>query len=224
MPLPTPEFGEGQQWDGTTPRTRPNTNIFKRADGEITGRHSSEILALEELLKDIVAELELLQNPGAANSVLSVKSDQTGLEYKTLVEGINITITYPAGSIMIASNGGVASLIATSGEALAKGDIIYMKVDGKVWKAKANADLTSVALGLVATAVNADASVNIILLGELIHSTWSLTIGEQLWLSPTTAGDLTNTPPSATGQYVVPIGVAIATDILSVKILTRIKL
>lgn len=227
MPLPTPEFQDGQQWDGTTPRTRPDITIFKRADGEIAGRHSSEILALEELLKDIVAELELLQNPGAANSVLGVKSDQSGLEYKTLIEGTNITITHPAGGIMIASSGaggGVASLIATSGEALAQGDIVYMKVDGKVWKAKADADLTSVALGLASTAVSADASVNIILLGELTYSTWSLTIGEQLWLSPTTAGGLTDSPPSTTDQYIVPIGVAIATDTLNVKILTRIKL
>ncbi len=224
MPLPTPEFGDGTLWDGTTPHTRPDINVFKRADGEIAGRHSSEIIALGELLTDIVAALELLQTPGAANSLYGVKNDQSGFEYKSLVEGTNVIITHATGSITIASNGGVSSLIATSGETLAEGDIVYMKVDGKVWKAKANADLTSVALGLAATTVSADSPVNIILLGELTHSTWSLTIGEQLWLSPATAGELTATPPSATDQYIVPIGVAIATDTLSVKILTRIKL
>lgn len=223
MPLPTPKFDEGQQWDGTTPRTRPDINIFKRADGEIAGRHSSEILALEELLKDVFVALELMQNPGAANSLYGVKDDQTGFEYKSLVEGTNITITHAAGSITITSSD-AALLIVTAGEALAKGDIVYMKVDGKVWKAKADADLTSVVLGLAATAVSADASVGIILIGKLTNSTWSFTIGEQLWLSPTIAAGLTETPPSTTDQYIVPMGVATDTDTLSVNILTRIKL
>lgn len=82
MPLPPPEFEEGEVWDGTTPRSRPNTDVFKRADGEIGNRHSSEIIALEELLNDVVDEIDLLRNPGPANSLLGVKGDQSGLEYK----------------------------------------------------------------------------------------------------------------------------------------------
>lgn len=206
MPLPTPEFDEGQQWDGTTPRTRPDVEIFKRADGEIAGRHSSEILALEALLKDVVSQLEVLENLGAAGSVLTVTSDQTTVEWA-------------------AGGGGGAEFTATAGEALSKGDVVYMKGDGKVWKAKADADLTSVALGLSSSAVSADDPVNIILAGELTYSTWSFTpIGEQRWLSETSAGGIVDTPPAATGEYVVPIGIASDTDTLIVKILTRVKL
>jgi hypothetical protein len=94
MGLPGPEFDVGTAWDGTTPHTRPNTGIFKRADGEIGNRLSSEIIALEELLKNVVVTIGLLENPGAANSMLGVKNDQSDLEYKTLVGGVSTTISH----------------------------------------------------------------------------------------------------------------------------------
>ena len=104
MGLPGPEFGDGTQWDGTS-KARPDLDVYKAPDGDLGNRHSSEILALEELMKDAYATLDILANPGAANSVLGVLDDQSALEYKTLVEGANITITHGTGNITIASTG-----------------------------------------------------------------------------------------------------------------------
>jgi hypothetical protein len=78
--------------------------VFKRADGEIGNRHSAEILALEDLLNGVIEELGILENPGAANSLLGVLDDQSGLEYKTLIESPGIAITHAAGSITLANN------------------------------------------------------------------------------------------------------------------------
>lgn len=104
MPLPPPKFEDGEVWDGTTPHSRPSTNVYKGPDGEIGNRHSAEILALEDLLNGVIEELGILENPGAANSLLGVLNDQSGLEYKTLIEGAGITLTHAAGSITITDN------------------------------------------------------------------------------------------------------------------------
>ena len=105
MPLPMPKFSDGQLWDGTTPHSQPTTDVFKHADGEIAGRHSSEIIALEDLLKDVFDAIDIISSPGTGNSVLGVKGDASGLEYKDLVEGAGITITHATGNITIASPG-----------------------------------------------------------------------------------------------------------------------
>jgi hypothetical protein len=86
MPLPPPEFAEGVLWDGTTPHSRPNTDVYKGADAEIGNRHSSEILALEELLTNVVSTIGVLENLGDANTVLGVNNDGTELEYKTVLD------------------------------------------------------------------------------------------------------------------------------------------
>lgn len=103
MPLPPPKFEDGDVWDGTTKHSRPSVDVYKAADAEIGNRHSSEIIALEELLNDVIDVIELLENPGAANSVLAVKNDQSGLEYKVLTEGIGIGIAHAAGVITISA-------------------------------------------------------------------------------------------------------------------------
>ena len=105
MALPGPEFGDGTQWDGTS-KARPDLSVYKAPDGDLGNRHSSEILALEELLKDAYATLDILATPGAANSVLGVLNDQSALEYKELVEGTGMTITHGAGTITLAASGG----------------------------------------------------------------------------------------------------------------------
>ena len=105
MALPGPEFGDGTQWDGTS-KARPDTSVYKAPDGDLGNRHSSEILALEELLKDAYATLDILANPGAANTMLGVLNDQSALEYKTLVAGDGITIEHATGSVTINSTGG----------------------------------------------------------------------------------------------------------------------
>jgi hypothetical protein len=84
--------------------------VYKAPDGDLGNRHSSEILSLEELLKDAVTTLEIISTPGDANTVLGVKSDVSDLEYKTLVEGTGINIAHATGNITITATGGLPTL------------------------------------------------------------------------------------------------------------------
>ncbi len=225
MPLPLPKFdGEGEKWDGTTPRTRPNTDVFKRADAEIGGRHSAEILALEALLESVIATIDLLENPGAANSLLGVKGDQSGLEYKVFVEGSGITIVHAAGSITISSSGAGVAMPTTAGENMPLGAVVYFQNDNKAYKAKADADATSLVAGFCDRAASADDAINVVPIGVVTNVAWALTAGTQYYLSPTVAGEFTSTAPTAVGQVVVSVGMASAPTIMAVNVLTKVKL
>jgi hypothetical protein len=105
--------------------------VYKAPDGDLGNRHSSEILALEELLKDAYDTLDILANPGAANTILGVLDDQSGLEYKELVAGTGITINHATGNITIASSGGLPALGAANeilGVNNGAGDVEYKEL------------------------------------------------------------------------------------------------
>ncbi len=225
MPLPPPKFdGEGEKWDGTTPRARPNTDVFKAADGEIAGRHSAEVIALEEILEGVIETIDPLENPGAANSLLGVKDDQSGLEYKVLVEGTGITISHAAGSITISASSVGVAMPTTAGENMELGDIVYFQGDNKAYKAKADADATTVVAGLCDRVVSADDAMNVIPIGAITNVAWGLTAGTAYYLSPTVAGAITSIAPTTVGHHVIPVGVGTAPTILAINVLTKVKL
>lgn len=227
MPLPPPKFEDGKVWDGTTPHARPSKDVYKGPDGEIGNRHSAEIIALEELLNDVIEILTLLENPGAANSVLGVKNDQSTLEYKTLVEGSGVTITHGTETITIASSAGapevdIADLTNNNANPIVIGTPVYCESAGKVDLAKADASATVQAIGLVKdVSIAASAGGDIQTDGVLVATTaqWDavagttggLTPGSVYFLSATTAGKLTETAPTTIGHYVVRVGVALDT-------------
>lgn len=230
MPFPTAKFGEGEQWDGTTLNSRPTTDVFKASDGEISGQISSELLALEALLKNIVSTIGVLETIGAANSILGAKNDQTDLEYKTLVEGDGITITHATESITINASGGMEPISMTATSNLVIGNVVYVDGDDSVDLAQANAVATTIAIGLcVDTTVNAAATANIATDGIVLEATtgqWDtvagttggLTAGVTYYLDPNTAGDLTETAPTDANDFVKVIGVALSTTDLKIDI------
>jgi hypothetical protein len=222
MPLPGPKFDGNTIWDGTTPSTRPNTDVFKRADGEIGNRHSSEIIALEETVKDILDAVEILVNLGDANAILGVKNDQSDLEYKTLVEGTGVNIAHAAGSITISAS--ITTFSGIAGETLSLGDIVYIGIDGKAYKAQANAPATSAAVGLSDRNASIDDNILIQPIGDFVNNGWSLVVGDIYYLSPSVVGGVTNIPPTTAGQHVVPIGTAISSTRLAIDLRTRVKL
>lgn len=106
---------------------------------------------------------------------------------------------------------------------------VYNDVASGVKKAQANAAGTRKVLGLVYdTSINAAASGNIITGGVLAATTgqWDsitggvggLAVGTVYFLSAATAGLLTSTAPSAVGQYVVEVGMAISTTEMQVRV------
>ena len=96
----------------------------------------------------------------------------------------------------------------TAGEIVAFGDVCYLKSDGKLWKAKADAEATSgpVRLMMAGNSIAANASGTFYDHCYAITGSW--TTGAALYLSAATAGAITATPPSTAGQVVRVVGYA----------------
>ena len=99
----------------------------------------------------------------------------------------------------------------TVGEGVVFGDLLYMKSDGKWWKADADAATTMPGLRMALATALADATCSMLCQGWARDDTWAWTVGGLIYAS-TTAGGLTQTAPSGTGDQVQVVGVAYHAD------------
>ena len=98
----------------------------------------------------------------------------------------------------------------TAGEALAKGDLTYYAADGKMYKTSATTEsATSPMLGIALNSANTDDVINFLLTGFAQQSVYSTS--DKLYLS-TTSGAISNSRPSASGQFVRVVGYAISSE------------
>jgi hypothetical protein len=102
----------------------------------------------------------------------------------------------------------VDSLTATSGEALTAGDIVYIDAAGEVVKAS-GASGGNEGQGYVLDSVATATAVTIYFEGRNTALS-GLTVGARYFLSDTTAGGLTTTPPADTGELFQYIGRAVS--------------
>jgi hypothetical protein len=105
----------------------------------------------------------------------------------------------------LSASGNTVSL--TAGENLSFGEVVYIKSDGKMWKADANAADTFPVTLMAAASISADASGNFLILGFARNDAWNWTVGGQLYLS-TTAGAITQTMPTTTDDVIQHLGIA----------------
>jgi hypothetical protein len=112
---------------------------------------------------------------------------------------------------------------------------VYIKTNGHIDLAKADAATITEAIGLVAdTSIASNGSGNILLDGimtattaqwdAVTNETGGLTPGATYFLSPDVAGDLTATAPDADGDYVVIIGLALSSTQLRTMIMPTVRL
>ena len=109
-------------------------------------------------------------------------------------------------------------------ENVTQGDAVYARAsDGQVGKAIAS-DTFDKALvaGIAETTKPAGQSVKVIVIG--IKSMTGLDAGDLYFLSPSTAGAITLTPPSSAGQAVVRVGEASTATSFAIRIEPPIKL
>lgn len=100
----------------------------------------------------------------------------------------------------------------TAGENVEFGDLCYFKSDSKMWKTDADAEATTKGMiGLALATIAADATGKFLLIGYARDDTWAWTIGGLIYVS-LTAGALTQTAPSATGDIVRIVGYATHAD------------
>ena len=110
-------------------------------------------------------------------------------------------------------------------ENVTQGDVLYSRSsDGQVGKAIANDTLDkAVVAGIAETTVTAGNEVRVIVTGQVAVST-SIDPGDMYFLSATSAGSLTKTPPTTAGHYVTLVGEAGTSNQLVLKIKRPIRL
>lgn len=114
----------------------------------------------------------------------------------------------------------------TAGEALVFGNLVYMKNDGKVWKASASSITTTPVMGMCMGSVSADGTADILLSGRVYNTSWSLGTGGNVLYLGTYGGGFSSVAPSGVTGYVVQvIGIVLsATTIYFNPSLNRITL
>ena len=105
------------------------------------------------------------------------------------------------------------TLSGALGETVAFRQVVYLKNDGKFWKAKADAAGTMPAIGVCVVGGDADDTGTILIRGMVRDDTWDFTVGSSLYVSDTTAGTLTDSAPDTAGDQVQFMGIAISADV-----------
>jgi len=105
--------------------------------------------------------------------------------------------------------------VLTAGTALTIGQAVYVgSTDSKMELAKANATGTMPCIAIATGSIAENATGEFLLFGFFRDDSWSWTIGGLIYISQTTAGLLTQTRPSTTGNQVQIVGIAITATII----------
>lgn len=131
----------------------------------------------------------------------------------------------PAGDSIAGPVSEVDVITLTNGDAGAHalGDVVYISAADTGKKAKADATGTKDAIAFATGAVSSAAS-GIYQSDGLITGLSGLTAGAVYYLSAATAGVMTTTAPSTTGQWVVRLGIAKSTTEFDIAICRAIGL
>lgn len=155
---------------------------------------------------------ELTIESGDASIMATFETDGTlTLTYGLTVEEIN---TQFEPSVNSSANGRVTSDFNAS-TTLAAGDLVYLTASS-TWQ-KADSDTEGAATGFLAIALEAGTASNpikVALPGSVVRlDSWSWgTVGGKLWIHSSTAGLMTQTPPTASGDYRRLLGWATSDD------------
>ena len=104
----------------------------------------------------------------------------------------------------------------TFGVAVTPMQVVYLHTNGKWYPARANAEATSAGdIAIALDTVAANGTGRVLQLGYVANSAWTLTPGRAVYISPATAGALTQTKPS-TGNVVRAIGYATSATVIHI--------
>jgi len=142
------------------------------------------------------------------NLGLGTMAEETATDYAALA-GATFTGTVESPEFSGALDGNVV-FTAKAGEALSKGDVVYVSgISGQtpvVSKADANSTGKHPAFGVADSSVSNNQNLKVISQGQLKHiDTSAFNLGDTLYLS-TTPGELTNVPPAGEGSVIQNLG------------------
>lgn len=102
-----------------------------------------------------------------------------------------------------------------AGQALSEYDVVYQDGD-LIKKAKGDSLDTMDAIGLMNNAVALGVLGDVIIRGRVENSAWSWTSGSPLFVSDSATGEMTHTPPSASGHISQHLAKALTATLIEV--------
>ncbi len=175
------------------------TALQSETDPVFSASQASNITA------DDITNLSNLSGTNTGDQTLPTR-DSLGLDTDDIVTFANLSGTNTGDSANVTKT-------LTAGENLVAGNVCYLKADGKMWKAKGDAEVTTkgkIAMALASITANTTGS----FLVDGDYTTSGLTAGATYFISTSTAGAVTSTTPT-TGNFIRIIGVAISTTVLN---------
>jgi len=103
-------------------------------------------------------------------------------------------------------------IVGTAGEDLVFGNLVYLKSDGKYWKANATAVATMPGVCMAVATISADATGNLLQRGYARDDSWAWSASGVRLYAGETAGAITETQPSDSGDQVQAVGHAVDDD------------
>ena len=107
----------------------------------------------------------------------------------------------------------ITSLVYVDDAGTAFGDVLKMASDSRYDRAQANAEATLPALVMALEAGNGS-SHSVLHSGYVRNDAWNWTPGSLLYVHPTSAGDITQSKPTTSGQFIQVIGYAVTADVI----------
>lgn len=177
-----------------------NSDMVAAAGGDVAGPSSSvdnEIALFNSTTGKLIKR---------ASGSGFVKATAGVISYLTNI--VDVVITAALGSDVTAE--GIKTTLVAD-ENLVFGEVGYIKSDGEVAKADADAIATSSAIVMALASISTGNTGSFLLHGIARNDAWNWTVGGLVYLS-TTAGALTQTAPSGTDDVIQILGVATHAD------------
>ena len=100
-----------------------------------------------------------------------------------------------------------------AGAVVSQFDVVYEN-GSQVRRARADSSTTMDGVGIASQVVGAGGVLDVIIRGRVTNASWGWTSGSPLFVSATSGGLMTHTPPSASGNISQRIGIALTTTVI----------
>jgi hypothetical protein len=190
--------------------------------GGVDGTHDGEILYISNNTGSPVTILNEDTSIASSKRILTGSDDDIVLE-----DNASIALVYndtESRWMIVGGTGGALTVKAVAGENITKGQSVYIstgtgsdsgRTAGRVYLLDAANDDRVEFLGIANNTVISGANVTIQVAGQ-VKGLSGLTAGRPVFANPTIPGGFMMTAPIAANQWIIPVGIAVTSSILSI--------